>query len=47
LKKDCSIHCDELISISKSLLTDFIGRISPAKLLVLDKALKVALALEN
>jgi mRNA interferase MazF len=46
LKHDSSVHCDELISIPKSALTDFIGRMSPEKVLELDVALEVALGLK-
>lgn len=45
LKHASSIHCDELISIRKSALTDFVGRLSPAKVGELDKALAVALGI--
>ena len=34
---------DELISLPKSALTNFVGTLPPAKLQVLDKALKVTL----
>jgi mRNA interferase MazF len=47
LKFDSSIHCDELVSLPKSMLTDFIGRLSDAKLFELDQALRVALDLPN
>jgi mRNA interferase MazF len=43
LLHDSSIHCDELISLPKSALTDFVGMLPPAKLQALNKALKVAL----
>ena len=43
LLHDSSIHCDELISLPKSALTNFIGTLPPAKLHALNKALKVAL----
>jgi len=43
LKHDSSIHCDELISIPKSRLTNYIGKLSEEQLLDLDHALKVAL----
>jgi mRNA interferase MazF len=43
LLHDGSIHCDELISLPKSTLTNFIGTTPPAKLHTLNKALKVAL----
>ena len=46
LKHDSSIHCDELISIPKSALTDFIGRLTQDKVLELDAALEVALGLK-
>jgi len=46
LKHDSSIHCDELISIPKSALTDLIGRLSQEKVLELDVALEVALGLK-
>jgi mRNA interferase MazF len=45
LKHDSSIHCDELVSLLKSNLTDYVGTLSSAKLLELDQALKVALDL--
>jgi mRNA interferase MazF len=43
LLHDSSIHCDELISLPKSALTNFIGTLPPAKLQALNQALKVAL----
>jgi len=45
LKYDSSIHCDELMSLPKSSLTNFIGTLSPAKQASLDRALAFALAL--
>ena len=45
LKHDSSIHCDELISLPKSMLTNYIGRLSPGKLHLLGKALRIALQL--
>jgi len=42
LKHESSIHCDELISIPKSALTDFIGKLSAAKTAALNQALAVA-----
>lgn len=44
LKHDCSIHCDALVSLPKSALTDFIGSLSAARLGSVDQALRVALA---
>ncbi|SJM90538.1 type II toxin-antitoxin system PemK/MazF family toxin [Crenothrix polyspora] len=46
LKHSSSIHCDELISLPKSVLTDYIGVLSIFKLTELNNALKIALSLE-
>lgn len=46
LKHDSSIHCDELVSISKSLLTDYVGRLGPTKLREFDDSLAIAVGLE-
>jgi len=46
LKHDSCIHCDELVSLSKALLTDFIGTMSTQKVRQLDQALRIALPLE-
>jgi mRNA interferase MazF len=32
LKHDSGIHCDELISLPKSMLTNYIGKLSPEKI---------------
>ncbi len=45
LKHDCSIHCDELMSLRKAALTDFVGSLSLEKQRELDFALARALAL--
>jgi len=47
LKLDSSIHCDELISLPKSMLTDYVGNLSSKKLDHLEKALKIALQLND
>ena len=47
LKNDSCIYCDELISIPRSMLTDYIGSLSKTKLTELDEALKIALAIES
>lgn len=44
---DSSIRCDELISIAKFKLTNFIGSLSEPKLKELNQALKIALEIEN
>lgn len=43
LKHNSSIHCDELVSIPKSLLTNFVGSIPPHRIQELDIALMIAL----
>ena len=45
LKHDCAIHCDGLVSIEKSRLTDYVGELGDARHAELDKALQIALAL--
>ncbi len=46
LKHDSCIRCDELVSLQKSALTNFIGSLSPEKIQELNQALKVALEIE-
>ncbi len=43
LKHDCSIHCDNLVSLQKSALTDFIATLSAEKIEALNEALLIAL----
>ena len=43
LKHNSSIHCDELISLHKSILTNFIGSLPPKKIHALNQALRIAL----
>jgi mRNA interferase MazF len=45
LKHDSAIHCDELISLPKSALNDYIGTLSIEKMAELNRALAVALEL--
>lgn len=47
LRHDSSILCDALVSLPKSALTDFVGTLSQQKVLLLDEALRVALAVEG
>ena len=47
LKHESSIHCDELVSLPKRMLTDFIGSLPHQKVRELDQALKTALALDD
>lgn len=45
LKHESSIHCDELVSIPKSLLTHFVGSLSTERLQQLNDALRIAIDL--
>jgi mRNA interferase MazF len=45
LKHDSSIHCDALVSLPKSMLTDFVASLVPSRMRAFDQALRVALAL--
>jgi len=45
LKHDSSIHCDELVSLPKSMLTNYVGTLSPKKIDLLNHALRIALDL--
>jgi mRNA interferase MazF len=47
LKHDSSIHCDELLSIPRAKLTNYLGKLSATKIAELSEALKVALELED
>jgi mRNA interferase MazF len=47
LKHDSSIHCDELISLPKYMLTDYVGNLPFEKLHLLERALKIALQLND
>jgi len=47
LKKESSIHCDELVSLPKSVLTHYVGSLKAAVLAALNAALTVSLELED
>jgi mRNA interferase MazF len=47
LLHDCSVHCDELVSIPKSALTHFVGTLSPSTIVDLDRALIAALGIDT
>ena len=47
LRHDSSIHCDELVSLPKPLLTQFVGRLEPDRLPELDRALAAALDIDS
>ena len=43
LKHESSIHCDELVSLAKTALRNFVAALPPRKLADLKQALRVAL----
>jgi mRNA interferase MazF len=47
LRHESSIHCDELVSLPKSVLTQFVGCLDVEKLRDLDAALTAALGIER
>ena len=46
LKHQSCIRCDELFSLHKSVLTNFVGTLSEEKLMQLNEALKIALVIK-
>ena len=46
LKHDSSLHCDELVSVPKAMLSRFVGCLGEDKMRDLEFALSVALALD-
>ena len=46
LKHASSLWCDALVSIEKGRLTDYVGRLSASQIAVLERALRVALAVD-
>jgi mRNA interferase MazF len=47
LKKDSSIHCDELVSLPRTALTHYVGSLKSTSLTLLNRALSVALHLDR
>lgn len=47
MKHESSIHCDELVSLPKSLLTKYVGTLPPEKMAELNQALIAALGLDE
>jgi mRNA interferase MazF len=45
LKHESAVFCDNLVSIAKAALTDYVGVLRPDRLDALDRALRVALGL--
>lgn len=46
LRHDSSIHCDELVSLPKAMLTHFVARLAPSRVVELDRALSAALGVD-
>jgi mRNA interferase MazF len=46
LKHPSVVNCDQLTRLEKDLLTDYIGKLSAAKLLLVRTALRIALGVE-
>jgi mRNA interferase MazF len=46
LKHDSAIYCDDLVSLPKSMLTDYVGILPPDKLRKLGDSLRIALAVD-
>ena len=47
LKHDSAVHCDELVSLSKAAVTNYLGTLSSTRMESLNRSLKVALAIED
>ncbi len=47
LAHDSSLHCDEIVSLTKAVLTDYVGTLSAQKTAALNRALRVALDLPD
>ena len=47
LKHDSAVHCDELVSLPKAALSNYLGALSSVKMESLNRSLKVALAIED
>jgi len=46
LRHASSIHCDALVSLPKSVLTGYVGSLGAQQVRILDRALRIALAVE-
>lgn len=47
LKHESSIHCDELVSLPKEVLTHYVGRLDYTSIQRMDQALAIALDLDE
>jgi mRNA interferase MazF len=45
LKHDSAVYCDELVSLQKSMLTDYIGALPDVKIEAVNAALRIALSI--
>lgn len=43
LKHESAVFCDNLVSVPRSELTDYVGSLSPQHMALLDQALRIAL----
>jgi mRNA interferase MazF len=46
LRHESAVHCDQLVSLRKSMLSHFVGSLAPAKVNELDRALIAALGID-
>lgn len=44
---ESSLHCDQVVSLQKTVLTDCVGALSPRKISELNRALRIALDLPD
>ena len=47
LAHESAIHCDEVVSLPKPALTDYVGSLPPQKIAALNRAVRVALDLPD
>ncbi len=47
LKSDASVHCDELVSLPKTVLTNYVGSLKSKASAALDRALAISVGLED
>ncbi|MEO8143554.1 MAG: type II toxin-antitoxin system PemK/MazF family toxin [Betaproteobacteria bacterium] len=47
LTHESSVHCDEVVSLPKPALTDYVGSLPPQKIAALNRALRIALDLPD
>jgi len=47
LKHDSAVHCDELVSLPKAVLTNYVGSLTERGLILLESALLSALDISN